>query len=114
MFWTQYGVVPIAEAFHFRSRQPTVGGIDCIELFGGSGTTILILAKHHNMTTGLNFEMLCGVDLQQAPDVTYLFAYIERNKPKVAILAPPCVTSIVRSILKHGSVAVPQVLLWAS
>ncbi|CAK8991858.1 Uncharacterized protein SCF082_LOCUS2835 [Durusdinium trenchii] len=89
-------------------------GIDCIELFGGSGTTILILAKHHNMTTGLNFEMLCGVDLQQAPDVTYLFAYIERNKPKVAILAPPCVTSIVRSILKHGSVAVPQVLLWAS
>ena len=65
-------------------------GIDCMEMFGGQGTTTYILSKFHGLRIGIKFEMLCGVDLSKQADVKYLFAYIRRNKPKVILLAPPC------------------------
>ena len=88
-FWSQYGMMSMQEAFHARSSYPE-DGLDCIELFGGKGSTTMILAKHHNLRTGINFELLAGVDLSKAEDLNYLWTYILRNKPKVIILAPPC------------------------
>ena len=90
MFWTDGSRMPsIAEVFHARANIDDVG-IDCMEMFGGQGTTTYILSKFHGLQTGINFEMLCGVDLSKQADVQYLFAYIRRNKPKVILLAPPC------------------------
>ena len=65
-------------------------GLDCMELFGGSGTTTFVLAKHYGLRTGVNFELLCGVDLTKRDDVEYLFKYVRRNKPLVILMAPPC------------------------
>ena len=65
-------------------------GIDCMEMFGGAGTTTFVLAKFYGLKTGVNFELSCGVDLTRSVDIHFLFAYIKRNKPKVILLAPPC------------------------
>ena len=79
----------MASIFFQRSKfdEP---GIDCMELFGGAGTTTFLLVKYHGLRTGVNFELKCGIDLHKAEDIQYLFAYVRRNKPKVIILAPPC------------------------
>eukprot|EP00435_Cladocopium_sp_Y103_P048141 s730_g14.t1 len=90
MFWTNGIQLPsMSEVFHARSMLDEPG-IDCMELFGGQGLTTYILSKFHGLRTGVNFEMMCGVDLSKQADVQYLFAYIRRNKPKVVLLAPPC------------------------
>ena len=87
MFWTDGSHMPsIAEVFHARSLIGDTG-MDCMEMFGGQGTTTYILSKFHCLQTGINFEMLCGVDFSKQADVQYLFAYISRNKPKVILLA---------------------------
>lgn len=79
----------MASIFFQRSKfdEP---GIDCMELFGGAGTTAFMLAKYHGLRTGVNFELRCGIDLHKVEDIQYLFAYVRRNKPKVILLAPPC------------------------
>ena len=79
----------MASIFYQRARYDEPG-IDCMELFGGSGTTTFLLAKYHGLKTGVNFELSCGIDLSKDADIRYLFAYIRRNKPKVILLAPPC------------------------
>ena len=47
--------------------------MDCMEMFGGQGTTTYILSKFHGLQTGINFEMLCGADFSKQADVQYLF-----------------------------------------
>jgi hypothetical protein len=91
MFWTDSNssLPSMCDVFHARATLDEPG-IDCMELFGGQGTTTYILSKFHGLRTGINFEMMCGVDLSKPADVQYLFAYIKRNKPKVVLLAPPC------------------------
>ena len=88
---TATSFVTVASVYHQRSQfEVDDAGIDCMELFGGSGTTTFLLFKYYGMKTGVNFELMCGIDLTKGEDIHYLFAYIRRNKPKVIILAPPC------------------------
>ena len=89
-YWHQFGVMTMEEAFVTRSSLPVDDGLDAIELFGGKGQTIMLLAKYHGMKTGINFELLAGIDLQKESDIRFLHAYVDRNKPKVTIMAPPC------------------------
>lgn len=88
-FWLQYGIMSMEQAYVYRSKFEQ-DGIDCMVMFGGKGTTTYILSKHHNLKTGVNFELTVGIDLLKEDDVRYLFAYIERNKPKVILMAPVC------------------------
>ena len=79
----------MAYIYHQRTKCDD-HGIDCMEMFGGAGSTTFVLFKHYGLRTGVNFELMCGIDLNKAKDVQYLFAYVRRNKPKVILMAPPC------------------------
>ena len=89
-YWTQFGCMSIEAAYHSRNQYPADDCIDVIELFGGDGLTMFLAAKHHGLRTGVNFELMAGIDLSNEADVHYLFAYLRRNKPRVTIMAPPC------------------------
>jgi len=43
------------------------------------------------LKTGVNFEILAGIDPIKKSAVGHLIAYIDRNKPKVVLTGPPCI-----------------------
>ena len=73
-YWHQFGAMTMEEAFMTRSNFPIEHGIDAIELFGGKGQTIMLLAKYRGMKTGINFELLAGIDLQKETDYRHSFS----------------------------------------
>ena len=87
--WAERGVHHIAELVALSSQG---GGsyVDVCELFGGGATTTHVLVRRFGRRAGINFEIMCGVDLPKKQDVDYLFTYLERNDPEVVLMAPPC------------------------
>ena len=90
-YWSNSRVVSMEQAFFLRAQHGANDGVDVIELFGGAGHTTHLLAKHYGLRTGVNFEILAGIDLTKSSDVEFLMLYIDRNKPKVVLMGPPCI-----------------------
>ena len=75
----------------FMSSMASMGpSIDVVELFGGDGKTTKILARKYNLSTGESFDAVAGFDLTSKQDVQYMWKYLEKHKPLVIIMAPPC------------------------
>ena len=49
-----------------------------------------MLCKHYGLRTGVNFEILAGIDLTKKSDVDFLMNYMT-NKPRVVLMGPPCI-----------------------
>jgi len=79
------------ETFLAQAKARIAGGqVDVMELFGGAGETSRILVRRYNASTGINFDLTCGINLRNQRHVAMLFEYVEIFKPVVAIMAPPC------------------------
>ena len=72
---------------YLQSSEPQ---IHVVELFGGEGLTSNLCSRLHGLTSGKNFEIQCGIDLNKATDRQMLRVYLQQNDPDVVIMAPPC------------------------
>ena len=64
-------------------------GIDMIELCGGKGRTSRVCVRR-GLSTGGNFDIVTGVDLNDPKQQSRLDEYIDRARPLVAVLQPTC------------------------
>ena len=64
--------------------------IHVCEMFGGEGTTSTLCTRLFGLTSGKNFEIKCGVDLNTPEDERQLFSYLNKFNPDVVVMAPPC------------------------
>ena len=64
--------------------------VHVVELFGGQGHTSNLCSRMFGLTRGTNFEIQCGIDLSQPEDCQYLHDYLDKYKPDVVVMAPPC------------------------
>ena len=64
--------------------------IHVCELFGGEGLTSTLCSKLYGLNSGFNFELKNGVDLNTDVGRQDLFAYLNKFKPDVVVMAPPC------------------------
>lgn len=64
--------------------------IHVCELFGGEGHTSKLCSKLFGLTSGVNFELKCGFNLHKQSDKQDLINYLQKYKPDVVVMAPPC------------------------
>lgn len=72
-------VVSVQQSIFLRAQHAADDGIDVIELFGGAGHMTYMLCKHYGLRTGVNFEILAGIDLTKKSDVDFLMNYIDQQ-----------------------------------
>ena len=65
------------------------GQVDCVELFGGAGGVIKVLISR-KFKCGKNFDLLTGWDLSKPSHAEAFSAYVNRYRPIVVVMAPPC------------------------
>ena len=63
--------------------------LDIVELFGGEGV-VTSMGINLSLRGGINFDIITGFDFMNKADVTCLWAYLSRHKPKCMAMAPPC------------------------
>ena len=63
--------------------------LDIVELFGGEGGITKIDIRL-SLRGGINFDIITGFDLMNKADVTFLWAYLSRQKPKCVAMFQPC------------------------
>ena len=63
--------------------------MDIVEFCGGQAG-VSKLAIRRRLKTGINADIICGIDLSKAADRETFIKYVERHKPLVIIGAPPC------------------------
>ena len=66
------------------------GHIHVCKMFGGEGTTSTFCTRLFGLTSGKNFEIKCGVDLNTPEGEHQLFSYLNKFNPDVVVMAPPC------------------------
>ena len=64
--------------------------IHVCEMFGGEGHTSKLCARFFGLNSGVNFEIQIGFDLNSQNERQKLFQYLEKHKPDVVVMAPPC------------------------
>ena len=89
--WQDAAIHGVEDFSFYSERCRKVAPVQVVELFGGKGLTTYLLAKHFNVNTGINFELRAGIDLTRKRDLDFLYHYIKVNRPKMVIMAPPCV-----------------------
>ena len=62
--------------------------MDIVELFGGEGLTTRMGLKL-SLRGGINFDVITGFDLMNKADVTFLWEYLSKQKPRCVVMAPP-------------------------
>ena len=65
------------------------GYVDIVEFCGGQAG-VSRLAIRRRLKTGLNADIICGIDLMKEKDRATFIKYVEQHKPLVIIGAPPC------------------------
>ena len=70
---------------HFRSGRVH----DYVELFGGDGGCSRAAIRRH-LVGGGNLDLVTGIDLSKASEVSSFFKYLRRCRPTVVIMTPPC------------------------
>ena len=78
-----------AEAFAILDRTPRHWGVDVVEFCGGEGLTTYICIRRW-LTTGHNFELLTGCDLNSSQQQHCVWSYLDIARPLVAVMAPTC------------------------
>ena len=69
------------------------GRVDVVELMGGEARTTQCLIRRrfrHGFRAGKNFDMVCGIDLTNRRDIDGLWCYLQRSRPLVVVISPPC------------------------
>ena len=72
------------------NRRTWLPAVSVCELFGGEGRTSFLVAKLHDLATGVNFDLTSGFDLLDAQHVQLLWQYVRVMQPSVIVMAPPC------------------------
>ena len=74
--------------------------LDIVELFGGEGGTTRMGIKL-SLRGGINFDIITGFDLMNKADVTFLWEYLHKKKPRCVVMAPPHAR---RSVSGHSAI----------
>ena len=64
--------------------------IHVCEMFGGEDQTSRLCAKLFGLQSGVNFEIKYGFNLNNTVDKQDLINYLNKYKPDVVVMAPPC------------------------
>ena len=63
--------------------------MDFMELFGGkAGCTRIGIRRH--LHTGLNFDLTADIDMANPENLQFLWQYIDKHRPFVVLMGPPC------------------------
>ena len=82
----------------FLSRIPERHGrVDVVELFGGVGGVLKVLVRR-GFKGGENFDLVCGWNLLNPEHFRAFIRYVEKYRPAIVIVAPPCTAF---SVLLH-------------
>ena len=71
------------------ARFPSSGYVDVAELCGGGALTTKLLVRR-GYVGGTNFDIVVGFDLDTPKGKSHFFDYINRCRPHVLIMGPPC------------------------
>ena len=71
------------------ARFPSSVYVDVAELCGGGALTTKLLVRR-GYVGGTNFDIVVGFDLDTPKGKAHFFDYINRCKPYVLIMGPPC------------------------
>ena len=74
---------------YVSSHSTTIGQHDICELFGGSAGTTKICIRR-KLKAGLNFDITSGINLMDKAQISALWAYLEKHRPRVILAGPPC------------------------
>ena len=81
---------PSAFLAFVTARTSWASALHVCELFGGEGRTSFLAAKLHDLTSGVNFDLVCGFDLLCVEHVQLLWHYLHVMRPLIVVMAPPC------------------------
>ena len=62
---------------------------DVMELFGGEGKVVKLSIRRH-LKGGRNLDLTTGVDLLDPLQVTALWRYLRKHRPRIVVCGPPC------------------------
>ena len=74
---------------HFLALPAHEGKLDIIEICGGEAG-VARLAIRGGFRTGANADIVCGIDFMKQDHVHVIIDYVDKHRPCVAIMAPPC------------------------
>jgi hypothetical protein len=84
--------VPIHDALSFLTRMDKyeyAWTLDCCELCGGAGRTTR-LAIRRRLSTGENFDLQTGVNLDSPDEQNWVLKYLETQRVLVVVMSPSC------------------------
>ena len=81
--------VPAEKLLAYLNCTALAGYVDVVEFCGGQAGVSKI-AIRRRLKTGMNADIVCGIDLSKSKDRETFIKYVEQHKPLVIIGAPPC------------------------